>query len=68
MSIEIPPGLRYLIGHGHAADGSHADNSYSTQHLVNPNAHNPTSSETVQRWIHTRVVADAQMRDAGAQT
>jgi hypothetical protein len=64
----IPAGLRYMIEHGHAADGSHADNAERTQHLVNPPAHNPTRHAVVAGWIRARVAADRQMRDAAMRS
>jgi hypothetical protein len=60
----LPPGLRYLLEHGHAADGSHGDNTAPTQHLVNPHAENPTNHDAVASWIRRRVAADAQLRGA----
>jgi hypothetical protein len=65
--LAIAPGLAYLIATGHAADGSHADNKTSTQALVNPPAHNPTSSETVHAWIRRRAHSDAQMQQAASE-
>ena len=59
------PGLSYMLNTGRPADGSHGDNTESTQGLVNPRAHNPTSSETVHEWIRARVANDPQMRSAG---
>jgi hypothetical protein len=56
-----------MIEHGHAADGSHADNTERTQHLVNPPAQNPTRHEAVAGWIRRRVEADRQMRAAREQ-
>jgi hypothetical protein len=60
----MPAGLRYMVEHGHAADGSHADNTEPTQHLVNPPAENPTQHDAVAAWIRRRVQADEQMRSA----
>ena len=60
----LPPGLRYLLEHHHAADGSHADNTEPTQHLVNPRAENPITHPAVESWVMARVQADAQMRRA----
>ena len=60
----LPAGLRYLLQHGHAADGSHGDNTESTQHLVNPPTENPTTNDAVDAWIRGRVQADQQMRSA----
>jgi hypothetical protein len=58
----LPAGLQYLIEHGHAADGSHGDNTEPTQHLVNPPADNPTKHDAVADWMRRRVAADAQMQ------
>ncbi|MFL6164334.1 MAG: hypothetical protein ACJ74U_19205 [Jatrophihabitantaceae bacterium] len=63
-SEDLPAGLRYLIEHGHAADGSHSDNTESTQGLVNPPHHNPTASDSVHRWMKQRAAADHQMQAA----
>jgi hypothetical protein len=62
--LGIPAGLAYLVVTGHAADGSHADNLTSTQHLVNPQAHNPDASEAVLAWMRRRVQDDVQMQAA----
>lgn len=64
----LPPGLAYLLEHGHAADGSHAENTEPTQHLVNPPVENPTEHEGVRSWVRSRVAADRQMRDAGGRS
>jgi hypothetical protein len=62
--LGIPAGLAYLVATGRPADGSHA----SSQHLVNPPAQNPTSSEAVHAWIRRRAQQDAQMQaTAGEQ-
>jgi hypothetical protein len=50
----LPRGLAYLVAHGHAADGSHAQNTVPTQHLVNPPHHNPTRNDVVDSWVHLR--------------
>jgi hypothetical protein len=50
----FPPGLAYLIAHGHAADGSHGDNARPTQHLVNPPHHMPTRLDAVDSWVRLR--------------
>ncbi len=57
-----PPGLNYMVAHGYAADGSHARNTESTQHLVHRQHANPTTHEAVRPWIARRVEADLQMR------
>jgi hypothetical protein len=67
MNSDTPLGLRYLVEHGHAADGSHGENTEPTQQLVNPAVHNPTSSAQVREWIARRVEADDQMRRAHAR-
>ncbi|HEU5007131.1 MAG TPA: hypothetical protein VFT67_09175 [Jatrophihabitantaceae bacterium] len=61
---DLPAGLRYMVEHGHAADGSHALNTEPTQHLVNPRAENPTRHPAVADWVRGRVQADEQMRSA----
>jgi hemerythrin-like domain-containing protein len=68
------PGLAYLIGTGLPADGSDAPTSgqpsrpgwrRSSQHLANPEpAVNPTTSESVLRWVRRRVDVDPPMRAA----
>jgi len=69
--LSISPGLAHLIGTGLPADGGDApspgerrdrDLPASGQDLANPPHHNPTSRETVHRWIAERVRADAQMK------
>jgi hypothetical protein len=65
--LGIPAGLAYLVTTGRPADGSNADSRASTQHLVNPPAVNPNSSEAVHAWIRRRVQHDAQMRAASAE-
>jgi len=50
----VPRGLAYMIAHGHAADGSHGENTEPTQHLVNPPHHNPTRLEVVDSWVRLR--------------
>lgn len=50
----LPRGLAYLVAHGHAADGSHADNTEPTQQLVNPPHQSPTRHEIVDAWVHLR--------------
>ena len=62
----MPPGRAYLLEHGRAADGSSGDNTESTQHLVNPPAHNPTENDTVRQWVRRRALGDAQMQQAAA--
>jgi hypothetical protein len=46
--------LAYLVAHGHAADGSHADNTEPTQHLVNPPHYMPTRRDVVDSWVRLR--------------
>jgi hypothetical protein len=60
----LPAGLRYMLEHGHPADGSHGDNLEPTQQLVNPPADNPTTHDAVAGWIRRRVAADPQMQQA----
>ncbi len=71
--LGIPAGQAHLIGTGVPADGSDtvtaADRERSGaqvagQNLVNPPAENPTTNESVQRWIESRVAADPQLRVA----
>jgi hypothetical protein len=64
--LGIPAGLAYLATGG-PADGSNADSRASTQHLVNPPALNPNSSEAVHAWIRRRVQQDAQMQAAAGE-
>ncbi|GHF32220.1 hypothetical protein FHX82_007069 [Amycolatopsis bartoniae] len=75
--LGIPPGLAHLVGTGLPADGSDAPSPEerrsrglppTAQDLVNPPHENPTSRETVHRWIGERVRADAQMRAAGKES
>ncbi|MER7130620.1 hypothetical protein [Streptosporangium saharense] len=73
--LGIPPGRAYLIATGVPADGGDTVTHERrrrpgmlpshTQRLVNPREFNPTSHDDVERWIHRRVLADAQMRAAG---
>jgi hypothetical protein len=65
--LGIPAGLAYLVATGRPADGSHADSHASSQHLVNPPAQNPTSSEAVHAWIRRRAQQDAQMQAAASE-
>ncbi|HET8589481.1 MAG TPA: hypothetical protein VFM01_07590 [Nakamurella sp.] len=53
-SRTLPRGLAYLVAHGHAADGSHAENTEPTQHLVNPPHHMPTRLDVVDSWVRLR--------------
>lgn len=75
--LGIAPGLAYLIATGMPADGSDAPSAHahertsflgSSQHLANPQpAENTTARDTVRRWVHQRVEADAAMREAAAR-
>lgn len=74
--LGIPAGQAHLIGTGVPADGSdtvtEADRERSgaqvaSQNLVNPPAENPTTSESVLRWIESQVAADPQLREATQQ-
>jgi hypothetical protein len=69
--LGISPGLAYMIATGSPADGSDAPGPEerarrgllpSSQTLSNPAPENPSSRETVHRWIAQRVHADAQQR------
>ncbi len=68
----LPRGLAYLVAHGHAADGSHAENTEPTQHLVNPPHHNPTRRDVVDAWVRLRaqrgnpLTATAEPAEPGA--
>jgi hypothetical protein len=71
------PGLAYLIGTGLPADGSDAPSSSrrarpgwlpSSQHLANPQpAQNPTTTDSVLRWVRYRADVDPPMRSAEAR-
>ncbi|PRX43433.1 hypothetical protein B0I33_11551 [Prauserella shujinwangii] len=73
--LGIPPGLAYLIATGLPADagdvpspeerGRRPGLRTASQDLANPGHENPTSKESVRRWIAGRVQADEQMRAAG---
>jgi hypothetical protein len=66
--LGIPPGLVYMIATGRPADGKDTDAAEgfapdpdgppSTQHLVNPPAHNPTRDERVLEWLRARARRD----------
>jgi hypothetical protein len=60
------PGRDFLIRTGQPADGSQADRSHSTQHLVNPREQNPESHAAVRAWVSRRAHDDQQMQTAGA--
>jgi hypothetical protein len=71
--LGIPAGQAYMIATGTAADGGDTLPGQArqrggvvtaSQHLANPPAKNPTSSEEVRDWIAARVAADPQMRAA----
>lgn len=67
-ALGIPPGQAYLIATGMPADGGEQPRPgqepegalTSPQRLVYPSVENPTSRETVHRWMATRA---AGMRD-----
>jgi hemerythrin superfamily protein len=69
--LGIHPGLAYLIATGLPADGSDVlteeENrrpgvpAGSTQHLANPELHEPDPSALVQGWLRRRVEGDPQM-------
>lgn len=71
LALGLSPGLAYLVATGVPADGSDALSpedrerpgllSTSTQHLSNPPARAPTSSETVHQWMKTMAASDTQM-------
>jgi hemerythrin-like domain-containing protein len=75
--LGVRPGLAYLIATGLPADGGDAPTPHdrgrpgmlaSSQALANPQpADNPTSKDSVLRWIKVRVERDAPMRQAGQQ-
>jgi hypothetical protein len=66
--LGIPPGLVYMIATGRPADGKDTDAAEgfapdpaappSTQHLVNPPAHNPTGDARVLQWLRARAQRD----------
>ncbi|MBV9446500.1 MAG: hypothetical protein JO345_11490 [Streptosporangiaceae bacterium] len=72
--LGIPAGQAYMIATGIPADGGDSvpeaeagQRPYflpSSQHLSSPPPHNPTSKESVRKWIAARVAADGQMRAA----
>jgi hypothetical protein len=71
--LGIPAGQAYMIATGLAADGGDTLPEQArqrggvvaaSQHLANPPAENPTTSEVVRDWIAARVGADPQMRAA----
>jgi hypothetical protein len=72
--LGIHPGLAYLIATGVPADGSDVlteeENKRpgmlpgSSQHLANPAAHAPDAHDAVSKWLRSRVLGDAQMRQA----
>jgi hemerythrin-like domain-containing protein len=67
--LGIPAGQAYLIATGQPADGGDTPAGGplgTSQHLANPPAENPTSSESLHDWIAARVAADAQMQAASA--
>lgn len=71
LALGLSPGLAYLIATGVPADGSDALSPEdrqrpglldgSTQHLSNPPASAPKSSDTVHRWMEKMANADSQM-------
>jgi hypothetical protein len=72
--LHLPPGKVYLIATGRPADGGHAltederarlgDGLGTTQDLVNPPEHNPTSTDEVHAWLRRR--AARELTHAGA--
>lgn len=74
--LGISAGLAYLIATGLPADGSDAPSAAaherpgflpSSQHLANPPSPvNPTSQDTVRRWMRHRVESDPPLRTAAA--
>jgi hypothetical protein len=50
-----------------AADRERSGAQVTSQNLVNPPAENPTTSDSVLRWIESRVAADPQLREATQQ-
>jgi protoporphyrinogen oxidase len=66
--LHLPPGKVYLIGTGRPADGGHAlssaeraelgDSSGPMQDLVNPPAHNPTTTDEVHEWLRRRAARE----------
>lgn len=72
--LRLPAGKVYLIATGRPADGGHAltederagvgDRPGTTQDLVNPPEHNPTSTDEVHVWLRRR--AARELTHAGA--
>jgi hypothetical protein len=68
--LKIPAGLAYMIATGLPADGGDAAAPEdltgkpllegSSQHLVNPPAHNPTRKEQVLEWARERAGRDLE--------
>jgi hypothetical protein len=70
--LHIPAGLAFMIATGLPADGSDAlpteeleprsAGAGSSQHLVNPPAHNPTRKEHVLAWVEMRAARDLKAK------
>lgn len=65
--LHLPPGKVYLIATGRAVDGGvvtadelaeAGDRFGSTQNLVNPPEHNPTSTDEVHTWLRRRAARE----------
>lgn len=76
QALGIPAGQAYLIATGQPADGGDTTSEQqrrrggviaSSQHLANPPPVNPTSSESVKKWMAGRAAADAQMMAAAEE-
>jgi len=74
--LGIPAGQAYLVATGQPADGGDSTSPEqrqrgrlmaASQRLTNPPHENPTTSDSVRKWIAARVAADAQMRAAAAR-
>lgn len=65
--LGIPAGQAHLIATGVPADDGDRERSGAepgSQQLANPPAENPTTKESVRRWIRSRVQADHQLCEA----
>lgn len=73
----VSPGFAYLVATGMPADGSDAFTAAeehrrgtlrgSTQRLSNPPHEDPTTKDSVHRWIKERAAADVQMQQAASR-
>jgi hemerythrin HHE cation binding domain-containing protein len=71
--LGLPAGQAYLIGTGMPADGGDAYTDAererpgvlsSAQHLLGPEAENPTGKDVVRQWLRARAQGDAAMQQA----